>query len=458
MTGAAISGSHDMESAGIAPTRTLGEPARRVAIPRGVWLAAALWRDLPVWFLAYLGWSLCHFTLKSLDPPHPQFAWTALFPLTVVTVFLWRVRGPVTRERFVRTVFLVFAPLALLVALPRHPLTPEAAKLAFEISTGAWVGLLALHCALTRPFTDFRLFFGIGAVYGLILENGGIILGFFREPGYVLHIPPFPGPVVTALGWVTVLYCATHVAEHLPEPRGHRAPWKPALVATAVALALDLQLDPVATAAGWWVWDTTLIAFPGLMGVPIVNFTAWIGATLPFFYLLWWIRSEGLPPWRQNAMLVLCLAPLLVVELMLVIVLTALVDGGLASPAVILFSRSLSSTVVLAVLVAGCALLAVAARIHRRTRRRAATQHLAEVFRLALCSEVVSECSQIPVDERDLRDRIMTPHREFPDPHQAFREAVGHCLERGWIEGPPEARRATAEGQQVALALRAAIR
>ena len=50
--------------------------------------------------------------------------------------------------------------------------------------------------------------------------------------------------------------------------------------ASSARLALDLQLDPVATAAGLWTWPPH--PPPLWRGVPAVNFCAWFAAVLPF--------------------------------------------------------------------------------------------------------------------------------------------------------------------------------
>jgi hypothetical protein len=334
----------------------LSWPVGSQAIRRGL---RAFARDLPIWFLAYLGWSTFNLVLKNLSPPRPEFAWTAIFPLAWVVAFLWWCRGKRTAGRLIGACAAVGAPLALMALAPAQPMSSEEIRPWFEFGTLLGVALLATHCWFTRPRAEFALFYGVGVVFGLILENGGIAMGFFSETGYRLHLPGFPGPLATGLGWTSVFYVATFIAERFfPSAPAAGAVWRPALLATAVALSLDLQLDPAATAAGWWVWHPSLT--PGYLGVPLVNYTAWLAAIGPFFVLLWWIRAQGWPQSRQNLVLLSALAPLLLAELVIVMALTALVSGGLHSAPMQIFRNALAPPLMALCLGAGTVILTLA--------------------------------------------------------------------------------------------------
>ena len=90
-----------------------------------------------------------------------------------------------------------------------------------------------------------------------------------------------------------------------------RLPWlrkSAALSALAVgsfATFLDLQIDPIATAVGCWVWHHSL---PGWFhGVPMVNFIAWMCALVPFGYVMFRVQERlGLADgakWSPQALL-----------------------------------------------------------------------------------------------------------------------------------------------------------
>jgi uncharacterized membrane protein len=434
----------------------------RTAISGSISLSVArsAWRDLPIWFLAYQGYSTFHLELKSLDPPRPEFGWTVVFPLLWVVAYLWWCRGPTTRTRLVRIAVWSLAPLALLALLPVNPMSNAEIHPWFEASTLACVALLALHCALTRPAGDFGLFYGVGLLYAFILENGGIWMGFFSEPGYMIHFAGFPGPLATALGWTTVFYTSMHVAEELrraggrhgivmvepAEDKGRQSAAGLALTATLVALSLDLQLDPAATAAQWWIWHPSLR--PGFLGVPLVNYTAWLAAMAPFFWLVAWVRRHSRTRARANITLLVSLPPLVAGELMLVMLLTALVEGGWTSPSLVIFAETLGPPLRVALLALGVAFLAVLAVWQMGRLRRARALRISEIMRLALSARLIQACGQRVAKDERLRAAMGKALGSSLDPIQTYDEIMGQCLERGWIEGPPEARRVTEDGRR----------
>ena len=56
------------------------------------------------------------------------------------------------------------------------------------------------------------------------------------------------------------------------------------------ALLLDLQIDPLATAVGFWRWHPQLAV--GFLGVPWLNFVAWGCAVFPFALFLFWRQNH----------------------------------------------------------------------------------------------------------------------------------------------------------------------
>jgi uncharacterized membrane protein len=250
-----------------------------------------VWRHLPAWMFLFYGCLLLNCELTNLSPPRPELAPTVMFPLTVFTAYyvaraLW---APDVRRRgalLLLTVGLAFGLPTLNVAFHRpFPISEESLRRIYEVSNFAWAGLLALH-ALSRSRTLALLCFGAGLFYGALLENGGILLGFFSEMHLSSRVPPLLAPVGTMIGWSLVLYMAFFVV------RGLRAwvPWlRRSVVASALAVAgaallFDLQLDPIATGLHCWAWAPTLPPF--FHGVPLVNFVAWPCALFPFAYVV----------------------------------------------------------------------------------------------------------------------------------------------------------------------------
>ncbi|MCZ7585849.1 MAG: carotenoid biosynthesis protein [Deltaproteobacteria bacterium] len=68
-------------------------------------------------------------------------------------------------------------------------------------------------------------------------------------------------------------------------------PMRSALLTTAVALSLDLQLDPLASLSGlFWRWNDALPEW--FLSVPLVNYVAWFSAFTPFGYAYWALHDR----------------------------------------------------------------------------------------------------------------------------------------------------------------------
>src|SRR5438477_403367 len=82
-------------------------------------------------------------------------------------------------------------------------------------------------------------------IYGALLENGGILLGFFHETNLKLTlVRPLVAPVATMVGWCIVLYMATFVVWQVRGwvPALCRRPLLSALLVGVIATMLDLQI------------------------------------------------------------------------------------------------------------------------------------------------------------------------------------------------------------------------
>lgn len=257
--------------------------------------------NLPAWFYFFYGTLLLNTALTNFSPPQTQTAWTCAFPLSVFVVFTlvraWR--APDVESRMLLLLGslapAVLMPLLIMAWHRPSPLHGEQLLYWYELSNFFWAGLMIWHAARAKR-GHLGLFFGAALLYGAVLENGGILIGFFHETNLTLTlVRPFLAPIATMVGWCVVLYMSTFVVWRLRT-------WLPllresnALSATLVALGatlLDLQIDPLATAAGCWVWDASLPAF--FHGVPLVNFVAWMCALWPFA----WLQFR----WQDKAMI-----------------------------------------------------------------------------------------------------------------------------------------------------------
>ena len=253
----------------------------------------ALWRDLPFWFLWLASFALLDFEINQLQGPLAGALFGFVLPFSLVTLAFGR-EGGGSRAWLAYGLTSAGLLLVIVAGWTGPALDPSLRHRVFEASAVAEFVLLGVHAWRVAGRGIFALIFGVGLAYGLILENVGVGLGFFSEPGYRIHLPLLPAPVATVLGWSVIFYCLWWIVPRLLPTgagRGRRS-----ITAVGVALALDLQLDPLATAAGFWVWNPDLP--PVVRGVPLVNFSAWAAAVLPFSWAAFRPVRSSSPAWQ----------------------------------------------------------------------------------------------------------------------------------------------------------------
>ena len=296
-------------------------------------LMKEIWENLPVWFLLVEGIALLNTTLANI--PDSAFAqvgigrgWFALLqlPATLWFCLYYRKRfskaiPPEDRTRMKRVVLFaaigvpsIIAALYLGVPSARLIVPPPVLRSLYEISAILWTALLSAFALRREKRGAFAAFFLIGLLYGFILENSGIIFGFFEEKGFNFYPGPLPAPLATTVGWCFILFASVWTAERLigPGPWLKRPILKLALLATAIAVSVDLQIDPLASLPGvFWRWNELLPPF--WFGVPFCNYAAWFGAI--FVFALFYFaedRRPGMSPRRRNLRL-LALVPAMAV-------------------------------------------------------------------------------------------------------------------------------------------------
>ena len=271
-----------------------------------------LWRHLPAWMFFVYGCLLLNTELTNFSPARGDLAHTIVFPLSVFVIYqvVRFTHGGASRRLLAVSLALAFGLPTITFFFHRpSPLEHDTLLRLYEWSNFGWAALL-LWQLFRHQRSHVTLFFGVGLLYGAVLENGGIVLGFFHETNLTdTMVKPFVAPVATMVGWSVVLSMAGFVTwalrKHLPWLR--RSALLSALALASFATLLDLQIDPIATAVGCWVWHESL---PGWFhGVPLVNFVAWMCALGPFGYVLFRVQElRGVRDggrWRPDDLLAL---------------------------------------------------------------------------------------------------------------------------------------------------------
>jgi len=305
-------------------------------------------RFMPVWFIYLSAIGLLHAALANfpddgfaaLGLTRMDFVSTIAFPMAwFVGVFALRIhRSTRLVNRWKAYVTLVFLSVGVPLLLtffhrPNH-LSHGALTTLFEWVQFFWIGVFVIHVIVTRGWQGFLMFFGVTFVYGLILENTGIVMRFFFEPSFRFYLGPLPAPLCTMFGWCLVFYVTVatveKIATWIPWLAAHA--WRRALVTTALALSVDAQLDPLASMSGvFWQWNQALP--PVLLGVPVINYAAWFGAFLPFSYFVFSLQDrEDLSPLQRNWELFLRVAWASLLGGLICFGLMAVVEGGFDGP------------------------------------------------------------------------------------------------------------------------------
>jgi len=320
-------------------------------------LAKELWQKLPIWFLYFEAIGLLHFVRANVAPeifeeigyPSYLFALTTIMPLAWIFIY-YAIR--IARSDQVNKIaayaglisITLGVPVLIYVAyiwLPKYYLTKEQLRTLFEWSQFVWFFLFILHAYFVSGKSRFVTFWCICLIYGIVLENTGIITGYFSESEFKYYLWRLVAPVCTMLGWCIVFYCATRVAEYFRDffPSWNPSPMKMALLTTAIALSFDAQLDPLASLSGiWWKWHALYyspqyIKYSFYLGVPIINYVAWFSAFLPFAYGYFWAYSH--PSWgtkELNWQLFLRLHIIVIVAGVINFGLMAIIEGGFSGP------------------------------------------------------------------------------------------------------------------------------
>jgi len=247
------------------------------------------WRDVPLVNYALYSVGIAHAEITNLPVQRLDFVPTAIFPLLIpLLIYGLRWKQSTLPEKRVAIGICLGVPLLIglnYVFSPRVVLSHDELRDIYEVSAIFNTFILMVH-AWTHHRRWLGFFLGPCLAYGLLLENSGILLGYFSEMNYRWYLGPLPAPVATVSGWVTVYYIITWCVWEAKKclPFLGRSAMGAALVAVAAALCFDLQVDPLACEVGFWTWHPSLKQ--GWLGVPLLNYAAWTAAVFPFAWIL----------------------------------------------------------------------------------------------------------------------------------------------------------------------------
>jgi hypothetical protein len=177
--------------------------------------------------------------------------------------------------------------------------------------------------------------FGVADALTFALLSGGFsaIMDFissFAVDNYV-----YPGQsqlwVFTFIffGWIGMCGSCLFLAEGILARRGEdmlthvRLGWQVPLLTAIIAVVLDLFIDPVAVAAGYWVWSVEGTVY---YGIPLLNYVGWF--VLMLLAPLAWIQIARRRKWigvRKGMVALAAILPLMVASVVLSLLLNGLV-------------------------------------------------------------------------------------------------------------------------------------
>lgn len=179
--------------------------------------------------------------------------------------------------------------------------------------------------------------FGGPDTLAFIIISGGFTAVMDFISAFVVQNYEYPGQsqlwVFTFIffGWIGMCGSCLFVAEGLLARPGRdmltqrRLWWQVPLITGVIAVVLDLFIDPVAVAAGYWVWFVQGTVY---YGIPLLNYVGWF--VLMFLAPLAWIliaRHRQWSYWQKGGVALGALVPLVIAS----VVLSLTLNGAVAA-------------------------------------------------------------------------------------------------------------------------------
>lgn len=316
-------------------------------------LLQEIWTYLPIWFVYLQTVTILNFIMANVPPA--QILATGysrhLFAATAIPPLIWfyayyRKRlnlsqRDIDKQRVHRWLVAVGfgIPLAIWLLYTIFPflraeLHADWIRRLFEFMQLIWVAVFMLHILYHGGVNRFVTFFLVAWFYGLLLENSGIILGYFYEPDYLFYLGRLPAPFATMMGWCLVFYCCIWITNYFRShsPRLRQSVFASALFTTLIALSLDAQIDPLASLSHYfWQWNELLPDW--WLNVPFCNYAAWFGAFMAFSLIYFGLFDrDDLNVWQKNTKLFIYTPMICILAGVLWAVLMVIYEGGFDGP------------------------------------------------------------------------------------------------------------------------------
>lgn len=188
-------------------------------------------------------------TSKSLEAPNWKFLGLQSADLSIAVLSVLYLVGIVGILLPIHPNFILLTPLNLLVS----------------------VGLVLWYHGEWQRKTVLYLLIAYLAGFGAELfgVQTGLLFGDYAY-GRVLGPKIWGTPLMIGVNWLMLGYCAGILSNTL---LGHRSFWLRGTLAALMMVGLDVMIEPVAMAYGFWSWEGDV--------VPLQNYLGWLAVALP---------------------------------------------------------------------------------------------------------------------------------------------------------------------------------
>jgi uncharacterized membrane protein len=174
----------------------------------------------------------------------------------------------------------------------------------YEIGVAAIFGVVAIRSWRSRGAHRTLRELAFGFALSQSVELLAVQYGRYRYPDWLVYFPPTPAwvPLGVGLGWAALMPNVMWLSDRLLGARA--ALWKRGALDGAMAVGLDLVLDPAVSGEplAMWTWrgaGMTPYRF-WVLGVPVFNFVGWFLLVGACGWQLRLVESSSAPErWRK---------------------------------------------------------------------------------------------------------------------------------------------------------------